>query len=244
MNNLNWTYNGRVIDINSPEVVLYHGFVYMLTFQTLNGLKYYIGKKMFQGGKDWLNYYGTSKYILTEYKCISREIISFHYTEKELEKSERQLQINNDVLKDDKFINRHIQGIGFNQTGAKAWNKGKTGIYSEEILKKMSDSSKGRKVSKKTREKISKAGIGRKHTEESKKLMSQNMKGKNKGKKQSKEHIQKKIEAQQILTNKQVLEIRSYPYYYGLYSELGRKFSINRDVIRKCHQGLTYQYIK
>ena len=39
--------------------------------------------------------------------------------------------------------------------GKKAWNKGKTGIYSEETLKKIGDASKGRKLSKEHKKKIS-----------------------------------------------------------------------------------------
>ena len=39
--------------------------------------------------------------------------------------------------------------------GKKAWNKGKTGIYSEETLKRIGDSSKGRKLSKEHKKKIS-----------------------------------------------------------------------------------------
>ena len=46
------------------------------------------------------------------------------------------------------------------------WNKGKTGIYSEETKRKISR--KGSKQSEETKRKISLAGIGRKHTEEAK----------------------------------------------------------------------------
>ena len=45
--------------------------------------------------------------------------------------------------------------ISKSNKGKKAWNKGKTGIYSEETLKRIGDSSKGRKLSKEHKKKIS-----------------------------------------------------------------------------------------
>jgi 5-methylcytosine-specific restriction endonuclease McrA len=55
------------------------------------------------------------------------------------------------------------------------WNKGKKGIYSEETLKKMSDAKKGMKLwlgkhhSEETKKKLSEINKGKKHSEESKK---------------------------------------------------------------------------
>ena len=69
---------------------------------------------------------------------------------------------------------------------------------SEVVLKKMSESQKGKKASKEARINMSKAQKGRKHTEETKKRMSLAQKGKkkknppwNKGKRHSKETLQK-----------------------------------------------------
>ena len=50
--------------------------------------------------------------------------------------------------------------------GRVPWNKGKKGIYSEEYLKKISESKKGNKYM-----------LGKKHTEESKQKMSESLKG-------------------------------------------------------------------
>ena len=76
--------------------------------------------------------------------------------------------------------------------GMKAWNKGKTGVYSEEAKRKMSEAMKGRKFSEEHRRKLSEAGKGEKnpfygksHSEESKEKMSKSSKGRipwNKGK--------------------------------------------------------------
>ena len=44
--------------------------------------------------------------------------------------------------------------------GMKAWNKGKTGAYSEEAKRKMSEAMKGRKFSEEHKRKISKARKG------------------------------------------------------------------------------------
>lgn len=54
-----------------------------------------------------------------------------------------------------------------------AWNKGKVGIYSEEYLKKLSDSHKGKKMPEKQRLKM----IGRKLSEEHKRRISESLKG-------------------------------------------------------------------
>lgn len=53
--------------------------------------------------------------------------------------------------------------------GNTPWNKGKTGIYTEETRKKMSETKKGKKMSEKARKKMSETGKGRVFTEEHKK---------------------------------------------------------------------------
>lgn len=62
-----------------------------------------------------------------------------------------------------------------------SWNKGKTGIYSEEVLKKLSESHKGKKVSDDTKEKISKNNSrywqGKERSEETKRKISASKKG-------------------------------------------------------------------
>lgn len=50
--------------------------------------------------------------------------------------------------------------ISASNMGRIGWNKGKTGVYSEETLKKMSESSKGHEVTDETKKKISNANNG------------------------------------------------------------------------------------
>lgn len=82
-----------------------------------------------------------------------------------------------------KLCNMTDGGEGTSGYRRKVWNKGKTGTQvawnkgikpSEETKKKM----KGRIVSKETRDKLRKANIGKYHTEETKKKMSESGKGK------------------------------------------------------------------
>ena len=71
--------------------------------------------------------------------------------------------------------------------GHKPWNKGKTGVYSEEWKRKMSKAMKGRTVSEETKRKMSKAkkarknpNYGKHHSEETKRKMSKTMKARKK----------------------------------------------------------------
>ena len=57
------------------------------------------------------------------------------------------------------------------------WNKGKTGIYNEEIRKNISNSLKGKKHSKNTKIKMSEAQKGKLKTEEHKRKMSKSREG-------------------------------------------------------------------
>ena len=49
--------------------------------------------------------------------------------------------------------------------GMKAWNKGKTGVYSEETKRKISEALKGRKHSEEARRKMSEAWKNRRKRE-------------------------------------------------------------------------------
>lgn len=61
--------------------------------------------------------------------------------------------------------------------GRIVWNKGKTGIYSKETLKKMSKARMGKKLSEETKKKLSESLVGRKFSEEHKRKMGEAQKG-------------------------------------------------------------------
>jgi hypothetical protein len=82
-------------------------------------------------------------------------------------------------------ILRNITDGGEGLSGYAPWNKGKTGIFSEESLYKMGSSNRGKKFSEETRKKMSIARqnqipptLGKKWSEETKKKMSESASGK------------------------------------------------------------------
>jgi len=62
--------------------------------------------------------------------------------------------------------------------GIPPWNKGKTGIFSEEVRKRISIANTGRKHSEETRKKFSLSLKGKKHSEEHRRKHSESLKGK------------------------------------------------------------------
>jgi len=52
------------------------------------------------------------------------------------------------------FTETHIKNLSISHLGQKSWNKDKTGVYTEESLKLMSDNSKNQIVTEETRQKI------------------------------------------------------------------------------------------
>jgi hypothetical protein len=71
-----------------------------------------------------------------------------------------------------KLSKESIEKGRLKRLGKTAWNKGKKNIYSDELLKKMSDSKKGIFVGEKN------GMFGKKHSEQSKAKMSENKRGK------------------------------------------------------------------
>lgn len=63
------------------------------------------------------------------------------------------------------------------KTGYVPWNKGKTGIYSEEQKKKMSESKKGKHPTEETKKRMSESGKGRIFSEEHKRKIGKALKG-------------------------------------------------------------------
>ena len=68
-------------------------------------------------------------------------------------------------------------GTPNHRTDFVAWNKGKTGCYTEEARRRMSEGRRGIPVSDETRRRISEAQKGRRHSDESKRRMSENRRG-------------------------------------------------------------------
>ena len=90
----------------------------------------------------------THKIVLEEYS-----------TREEAARAEITLHAYYDIGRNQHFANKaKATALGF---GCGAWNKGKTGIYSEESLERMRKSSTGKIISEETREKIRQAHLGR-----------------------------------------------------------------------------------
>jgi hypothetical protein len=83
-----------------------------------------------------------------------------------------------------KGILRNRTDGGEGTSGMSPWNKGKTGIFSKDLLCKFGSGNRGRKFSEEHKRKIGdgnrgkKTNLGRKHSEETKKKMSNTHKGK------------------------------------------------------------------
>lgn len=116
----NWKFNGvdvcNVPTVGSDNAV---GFTYIMTLQ--NGM-YYIGKKFFYGksGKEsnWKNYYSSSNFIkdyikVNGKKCVSRDIISYHFSKWSVDFAEMEMQFIYSALKDAMSINDNIAGRYF-----------------------------------------------------------------------------------------------------------------------------------
>lgn len=90
------------------------------------------------------------------------------------------------------FSDVTLKKMSLAKIGKVTWNKGR--ILSEDIKKRISETLKGNTPSAETRRKISEAGKGRKHSEETRRKMSERQKGEknhNFGKKTAEETIQK-----------------------------------------------------
>ena len=173
-----------------------------LTKNLING-KGYVGQHVSNNEVD--DYLGSG--ILLE-KAIRKHgkanfvngVIEFCKSEKELNEREEYWILKLNTLNPTGY-NISASGYGNGTRGVEPWNKGKTGIYSEETIQKMIKPlkehwSKGHPRSEECKRKIGEANksligekngmYGRKHSTESRKKMSENMKGRipwNKGKK-------------------------------------------------------------
>lgn len=162
--------------------------------------QYYFGQHRTNNLND--NYAGSGKIVRNYYKkygaiegvTYNKDIIAFYDNDDELNEAEYNL-IGDKYDTDPLCLNFRAGGMqcGFSEEarkkmseaaklrdnnkfkkGMQSWNKGRTGIYSEETLKKMSESNKGKIRSSEVRQKLSerskgnKYHLGHKHTEETK----------------------------------------------------------------------------
>ena len=88
------------------------------------------------------------------------------------------IQEKNSLLPNGYNMNAGGNGTPNHRKNFVAWNKGKTGCYTEEALRRMSDGQKGRRVSEDQRKKISETLRGRHLSEEHKMHVSAGLKGK------------------------------------------------------------------
>lgn len=127
-----------------------------------------------QKEKYWIEYYESNNhsngYNMTDggsngvLNKEARQKISKALKGKKLSEEHKQKIKENNAMKNNPEVRKKSAqsriGLPGTMLGKEAWNKGKTGIYSEETLKKMSEIKKGKTYSKETREKISKAKSG------------------------------------------------------------------------------------
>lgn len=137
-----------------------YGFIYITT-NLINGMRY-IGQKKFN--KDWKHYLGSGKYFrnaIKKYGCenFKRYIVDIAYSEDELNQKEQQWIKNYNAVESKDFYNIGDGGNGNPLSG-----------LSEEKMKernkKISESSKGKKMSEESKRKMSGSKKGIPKTEE------------------------------------------------------------------------------
>lgn len=162
-------------EIKHVEIINPYGFIYCTT-NMINGKKY-IGQRKFN--KDWKYYLGSGKIFKQAIKKygkenFSREIIAIAYSKEALDKLEIEfIKMHNAVLSDD-YYNLSYGG-----------ENSMTGLHhSDETRQKMSLTQKGRLVPEETRKKISNSlkgdknpNYGKPKSEETKQKLSKSKKG-------------------------------------------------------------------
>lgn len=101
---------GQLIDEN--DVKNNYGFVYKITFSDGS---YYIGKKSFQAKVPWQKYQSSQKHVhkLIQLETPTYEILKLCRGKKNLTYWENWYLWNNNVLVDDKSLNKNIGGRFF-----------------------------------------------------------------------------------------------------------------------------------
>ena len=158
-----------------------YGYIY-LTINKVNH-KTYVGQKMLKN-KNWDKdgYLGSGKLLKCAIKKYGKEnfekfLVQFCYSKEELDKQE--------IFWISEYRKRGLAqyniangGEGCCIKGRTPWNKGKTGIYSDETKKKMSETHKGKQLSEDTRYKMSETHKGKQLSEDTRYKMSETHKGK------------------------------------------------------------------
>lgn len=142
-------------------------YVYRITNIKLN--KHYYGVRSTKiNPSDDIGFHYFSSSTDTDFLYEQREnptnfkykVIKTFNTRKDANAFEVKIHNKFDVAANESFYNlAKATSSGFTRSGLKPWNAGKKGIYSEETLKKISESSTGRKFSKETKELLSKQRV-------------------------------------------------------------------------------------
>ena len=257
-----------------------YGFIYM-TINLVNNKKY-IGQKKIDENYKWKNYLGSGSSLKKDIAKYGREnfrrtVLAYGENAEELNELEIKFIKEHDAVNDREFYNlvegggawpvlfgkdnpfygkNHspdvIKVIKKANIGKVPWNKDKTDIYSEEVLKKMSVAKKGiplseshklnivksqtgikhpmygKKHRESSKEKIRLKALGKKASEETRKKMSEAQSGNknhNYGKTGSKWHNAKKVVC--LTTGEE----------FGSIIEASKKYGCNRSDISQCCKG-------
>lgn len=140
--------------------------------------KTYVGQHKYKKLND--NYFGSGVLIKQAIKKYGKE----NFTKEILEANIETVELANDFEQMYILFERakgkaeyNVASGGFGTKGCAPWNKGKQNVYSEEQLKRLSESHKGYKHTSEQKRKISEANKGRNFSDESKRKMSESRKG-------------------------------------------------------------------
>lgn len=239
-------------------------YIYKITLLcgNLTG-KYYLGKHTTNNIKD--GYAGSGKIVSDYFKkygkrkgiTYSKEILEYNDTMET--NSQREKEIIGNLWETDSDCLNCCEGGSTGGLSRTPWNKGTTGCFSEDTIKKMSDAKKGKpspfkgvhgRYTKETLAKISKASKGRVTSEETKRKIGEKSKGHtlseeakhkisiaNKGFKHSKET---KIKMMRPIT--QYSLDGEYLADWNGATEVENTIGLSHKQIWKCLKGYTKQF--
>lgn len=278
----------------------FYGFIYITT-NNINKKKYIGQKKIDENGK-WKNYLGSGrafKEALEKYgkENFTRKIVAYAYSAEELNKLEEEWVEKCNAVEDRKYYNlvngggtvtglklsdetRKKLSIRFSgkgnyfygkrfykeengfygrkhtqeskkkmseaHKGKEPWNKGKTNIYSKEVIEKLRNAKLGKKLSKSHKANIRKAQsgenhpmFGKKHSLETRRKISEARKGQpspRKGVKLSEETKAKLSQSKKGQGTKKVICITTNKIFDSI-KEAAEFYDCNKSSITQCCKG-------